>query len=173
MTLAEIIQRIDDLILDGLFQPVANRLPANSSSMALGLSFELGSVILQAACVIAPSLLFGLPLGFIPSAIFGFLVSLVFFLVCQKLSALVRPGFLNPLRAQLRALRLIGIAFLVYDLCRAHPGGQGYNLWWRLDELSQLTFIIGLYFMACEVSPPKPRHETQWDGFNKTHRVFE
>lgn len=173
MTIGEIIQRVDDLILDRLFQPVANHLPGNSSPMALGLSFELGSVILQAACVVAPSLLFGLPLGFIPSAIFGFLVSLVFFMVCQKLSVLVRPGYLNPLRGQLRALRLIGIAFLVYDLYRSHPPGQGYNLWWRLDELSQLTFIIGLYFMACELPPPKPRREKQSGFFNKSSRVFE
>ncbi|QHI95075.1 hypothetical protein GT348_01055 [Aristophania vespae] len=173
MTLSEIIKRIDDVIIEGLFQPIANHLPENSTPMGLGLSFELGSVILQAACAVAPSLLFGLPLGSIPSAIFGFLVSLVFFLVCQKLSSLVRPGYMNPLRPQLRALRLIGILFLLYDLWRAHPGGQGYVLWWRLDELSQLTFIIGLYFMACETRPPKKHRESQKTSFMKTGSVFE
>ena len=75
----------------------------------------------------------------------------------KKTMPMIRLNMLNLLRPLMLSLRLIAMAFLFYQLFRSLDGvGIGWILS-QLTTLSQLTFVIGLYFVACQPQPPRQR----------------
>lgn len=152
-----VLQALDDFILDRLFQPVADRLPGAMSAWSIGINFELGSVVLQFACLLAPLLMYGASISESVQSVLVLLCSIVLFVGFQRFRPLVRPNTLNPLRPLMRSLRLICLAFLVYETISVFmaPSSPASWLWNRLGLLSQLAFVTGLYFMACQPRPPE------------------
>lgn len=150
------LQALDDFILDRLFQPVADRLPESVSAWSVGINFELGSVILQVACLFAPLVIYGASISESVESVLVLLCSIVLFIGFQRFRPLVRPGTLNPLRPLMFSLRLICMAFLVYETISVLVSSASPSMWlWnRLGLLSQLAFVTGLYFMACQPRPP-------------------
>lgn len=151
-----VLQALDDFILDRLFQPVADRLPESVSAWSVGINFELGSVILQVACLFAPLVIYGASISESVESVLVLLCSIVLFIGFQRFRPLVRPGTLNPLRPLMFSLRLICLAFLVYETISVLVSSASPSMWlWnRLGLLSQLAFVTGLYFMACQPRPP-------------------
>ncbi len=154
---AGFVQAFDDFILDRLFQPVADRLPEPMTAWSVGINFQLGSVILQAACALLPLLLNGASFSESVQTVLVLLCSVVLFAGFLRFRPLVRPETMNPLRPMMRSLRLICLGFLVYEAFSVFgaPAGQGGWLWNRIALLSQLAFVTGLYFMACQPRPPR------------------
>lgn len=150
------LQSLDDFILDRLFQPVADRMPESLSAWSIGINFELGSVVLQVACLFAPLVMYGASISESVQSVLVLLCSVVLFIGFQRFRPLVKPNTLNPLRPLMRSLRLICLAFLIYEVISVAitPAAQSAWLWNRLGLLSQLAFEIGLYFMACQPRPP-------------------
>ncbi|MCX5616826.1 hypothetical protein NQF87_07560 [Bombella sp. TMW 2.2559] len=158
-----VLQALDDFILDRLFQPVADRMPESMSAWSIGINFELGSVILQFACIAAPLALYGGSLSESVQSVLILLCSVVLFIGFQRFRPLVRPNTLNPLRPLMRSLRLVCLAFLVYETISVlvSPASPSMWLWNRLGLLSQLAFVTGLYFMACQPRPPGEERRTR------------
>ncbi|MCX8667803.1 hypothetical protein J3T99_09285 [Acetobacteraceae bacterium B3987] len=151
------LQALDDFILDRLFQPVADRMPEPVSAWSIGINFELGSVVLQVACLFAPLLIYGASISESVQSVLVLLCSIVLFIGFQRFRPLVKPNTLNPLRPLMRSLRLICLAFLIYEAISVFiaPSSPATWLWNRLGLLSQLAFVTGLYFMACQPRPPR------------------
>ncbi|MCT6854935.1 MULTISPECIES: hypothetical protein [Bombella] len=156
---ADFLKAIDDFILDRLFQPLVDRLPEETSAWNIGISFELGSVLLQVVCLLAPLLLYGATLGESVEAILVLLCSIMLFIGFQRFQTLVRPNMMNPLRPMMYSLRVVCLGFLLYETISLFVGAAKPQMWlWdRLGLLSQLTFVVGLYFMACQMPPPGAR----------------
>lgn len=157
MTSSNFIVRCDDWLIDRVFQPIANRLPAGLSAVQLGLSFQLGSLMLNGAALLLPIVLFGVTLGGLVDTALIWFMNLAFFLGMKKTIPLIRPGMMNPLRPMMLSMRMIAIAFLIYQLFR---GLDGVGIGWILSQLmtlSQLTFVMGLYFVSCQPQPPRQR----------------
>lgn len=157
MNLGERLTRWDGWLIDRLFQPVADRLPYEKAAIQLGMSFQLGSLMLTALALLLPIVLFGSSFTDTVDSGLIWLMNFAFFMGMKRSAPLVRPGMMNPLRPMLMAQRLIAIGFVVY---------QG---WWCVGAhglffelafimlLSQITFVLGLYFVACQLRPPRAR----------------
>lgn len=157
MTASNFIVRFDDWLIDRLFQPVANRLPSVLPVVQLGMSFQLGSLMLNGAALLLPIVLFGATMGGVVDTSLIWFMNLAFFLGMKKTIPMIRQNMLNPLRPMMLSMRMIAMAFLIYQLFRSLDGvGIGWILS-QLMTLSQLTFVIGLYFVACQPQPPRQR----------------
>ncbi|MBA5725995.1 hypothetical protein [Bombella favorum] len=157
------LQALDDFILDRLFQPIADRMPEPISAWSIGINFELGSVILQVACLFAPLLIYGASISESVQSVLVLLCSIVLFIGFQRFRPLVQSNTLNPLRPLMRSLRLICLAFLIYETISVFiaPSSPTTWLWNRLGLLSQLAFVTGLYFMACQPRPPREERRAE------------
>nr|WP_294915267.1 hypothetical protein [uncultured Neokomagataea sp.] len=157
MTLGERLTRWDGWLIDHLFQPVADRLPHERAAIQLGMSFQLGSLMLTALALFLPIVLFGASFSAVMDSGLIWLMNFAFFMGMKRSAPLVRPGMMNPLRPMLMAQRLIAIGFVAYQA------------WWCVGAygsifelaiimlLSQVTFVLGLYFVACQPKPPRAR----------------
>ncbi|GBR52881.1 hypothetical protein AA106555_1073 [Neokomagataea thailandica NBRC 106555] len=157
MTFAERLTRWDGWLIDQLFQPLADRLPFERAAIQLGMSFQLGSLMLTAMALLMPIVLLGASFGDTVDSCLILLMNFAFFMGMKRSAPLVRAGMMNPLRPMLMAQRLISIAFVLYQA------------WWCLGAhgimfdvsfvmlLSQITFVLGLYFVACQPRPPRAR----------------
>lgn len=153
----EFLQRIDSVLLDAVFQPIADRLPQSLSVWTLAMSCQLGSVLFQFVSILAPILLYGASLGQAMEASLALMINIVFFLGLRRFEPLVRPGTANPLRPMFWGLRLIGLFFFAYQGWSLMTVPNMFILWAELSEISQMIFVVGLYFMACQPRPPMSR----------------
>lgn len=160
MNVGQIFHRIDDVILERVFQPIADRLGDGAKVFSLGCSFLLGSVILQAAAALLPIFLYGTTISTSVQNGLALMCSLVIYLGFQRFAPLVKPGRLNPLRPMLFSLRIV-VLFYVFG-CTAllwfRPPPPSFLVWEELDLLSQFVFVVGLYFMSCQPRPPGWQH---------------
>lgn len=161
MTLSERIARVDDWLIDQLFQPLADRLPERLTALHLGLSCQLGALMLDGLSLVLPMLLFGATLGNMIDSTLIWCISLAFFLGMKRSAPLVRPGMLNPLRPLLRAMRLLSLAFLLYQFFRGMGAPGIVWLVTQLTTISQVLFTVGLYLVACQPRPPYRRMSTR------------
>lgn len=117
--------------------------------------------MLDGLSLVLPMLLFGASLANMIDSALIWCISLAFFLGMKRSAPLVRPGMLNPLRPLLRAMRLLSLAFLVYQLFRG-MGAPGF-IWLltQMTTISQLLFTVGLYLVACQPRPPYQRMSTR------------
>lgn len=159
MSFSDRIVRMDGWLIDHVFQPVADRLPAALPAVELGLSFQLGSLMLSGVALLLPLVLFGVTLGGLIDSALIWLMNLAFFLGMKRSVPLIRPGFANPLRPMMLSMRMIALAFLFYQLFRGLEGAGGLWVLEQVETLSELTFVVGLYFVSCQPRPPVRRME--------------
>ncbi|GBR45317.1 hypothetical protein [Neokomagataea thailandica] len=157
MTLGERLTRWDGWLIDHVFQPAADRLPYEKAAIQLGMSFQLGSLMLTALALLLPIVLFGSSFSDVVDSGLIWLMNFAFFMGMKRSAPLVRSGTMNPLRPMLMAQRLIAIGFVVYQAwwC-AGVYGPFFELA-IIMLLSQVTFVLGLYFVACQPRPPRAR----------------
>ncbi|QDH16617.1 hypothetical protein [Swingsia samuiensis] len=149
------LTKIDGWIIDYVFQPIANRLPQPMGCIHLGVSFLLGSLLLTGLAFILPLFVFGVGFSQIISDLLVWLINFSFFLAVKRMVSVVRPGLLNPLRPSMFGVRLISLGFAVYQLI---CGWSGEGILWTINHIilfSQVTFVVGLYFIACQPNFPK------------------
>lgn len=161
MTFPDRIVRFDDWLLDNLFQPIANRLPARMTALRLGLACQIGALTFDALSLLLPMVLFGFDIGDMITGILIWGINLAFYLGMKRSAPMVQPGFANPLRPMLRAMRLMALAFLVYEVFRGIGVPAVVSLIMQVTTLSQLFFTVGLYLAACQPRAPRTQVSTR------------
>lgn len=161
MSVAETIRRMDDALIDRVFQPVVNRLPGRMTGWSIGMNCQLGSLIFQLTYIIVPLFFTSMSLNASIRSILVLLASIILFVGFQRLRPLVRPNTMNPLREMLRSLRMLSIVFVLYSGWQIYASADASAFWDNLYFISQFSFVIGLYFMACQPRPPKTQ-KTPW-----------
>ncbi|MFT8718544.1 hypothetical protein [Acetobacter sp.] len=161
MTIGERITRADLWILDRVFQPMADRLPERLPAFEAGMSLLFGSLMLSGAATAAMIFLLGMDPF---SAIFNVLIWLLwvsFYLGVNRMRPLVKRGFANPLRVMFQGLRPISLVFLVYAAWQGSTVPAQYTFAAWFNTLANATFVVGVYFVSCNVSPP-PARQSVW-----------
>ncbi|MBV1836940.1 hypothetical protein [Acetobacter estunensis] len=161
MTAGEGISKVDLWILDRVFQPLADRLPERLPAFELGMSLLFGSLMLSAAATVAMVVFFhmGMMDVLFDGLIWFMWVS--FYIGVNRLRALIRPGFVNPLRTMFLGLRPISLVFLAYVAWQGTgvPGLYALAPWF--NTLANFTFVLGVYLVSCNTNPPE-RKATVW-----------
>ena len=155
MTAPNLLERIDAAILDHGFQPVADRLPERLPAFDLGMSMQLGAIVLDVAADIVLGLLGMLWAERAIFDVLSWVIGLLFYRYFSQQRGLVRPGHANPLRLGFFALRLLAIAFCVVSALQS-VGLHGQALLPKLfNTTANLVFTAGIYFMSCMPRPPR------------------
>ncbi|GBQ06111.1 MULTISPECIES: hypothetical protein [Acetobacter] len=158
MNLGERITRVDSWLLDDLCQPLADRLPERMPALEVGMSCQLGSLLFSAVSIIAVFVIGGME--DITNMMFNVLVwglCVTFFIGLNRMRVLVQPGRPNPLRYMLVGVRLVSIPFTAYVLYQAYDAPAPFQLPMWFNALSNLVFVVGLYFISCQPRPPQRR----------------
>ncbi|MGL4686745.1 MAG: hypothetical protein ACRCVY_08335 [Commensalibacter sp.] len=151
------IEQMDLWLLDRVFQPVADRLPERFSALSIGMNLQLGALFFSAACLLLLLIFFKMELitALIIIAIWCF--GLFFYIGICRVHQMVKIGTPNPFRFMLLGIRPISIALSTYDLWRSLtiPFPLCFPLF--LNGLGSVVFVLGLYFISCQLNPPKKR----------------
>jgi hypothetical protein len=154
MTLASSLTRFDEFLLDRVFQPLTDRLSDKPSAFDVGISLELGAVVLELAADVALysigrlSWSAGLWDGFSCACGMWFYV----FMVRQR--HLVRAGAMNPLRLMYRSMRLLALGFAIWSVFTALTSHGDDALSYALNAASNFAFVAGMYLISCQPRPP-------------------
>ena len=157
MTLAEAVNRADTWLLERVFQPMADRLGDKPSAFEIGMSLQLGAIVLDAAAVVAIFMVGGLS---VESALWNGLMwalGFAFYLSINKMRPLVRPGHANPLRFMLQGFRPLSVPFMLYSLFQAATAHRPFLMAMQFNALANLVFVIGLYMVSVQPKPPRQR----------------
>ena len=166
MTIATRLADADAWLLDRVFQPLSDRLDGSPSAFDVGLSLQLGAVVLELASDTALyaagmlSLAYGVYCGF--SAACG----MWFYVYVGRLRTMVAPGRLNPLRPMFQALRLLGLGFAAWSVFCSATSEAAAALAYGLTAVSNLAFVAGMYLVSCRRPPPGERRRA-WAGFRR------
>ena len=166
MTLAERLAAVDSWLLDRVFQPLSDRLDGATSAFDVGLSMQLGAVVLELA---SDAALYAAGMLDVGHGIYdGFSVAcgMWFYVYVGRLRGMVSPGRLNPLRPMFQALRLLGLGFAAWSLVDSATSEAEAALSYGLEALSNLAFIAGMYLVSCQRPPPGDRRRA-WAGFRR------
>lgn len=162
------IRQIDFFLLDKFFQPMADLLSdmLSVTPWSFGRNLQLGSLLFQAVASIVPFIInpafvsgsfedsLGSPLSL--------LLSIVLFIFLQRYSVLIRPNMINPLREFFWGGRILSVGFFLYSLWDNYRKGMFFELSTYLNNLSDILFILAIYFMSCTPKPPKERHSQKF-----------
>ncbi len=154
MTVADRLAQADGWLLDRAFQPLADRLSDSPSAFDVGLSLQLGAVVLELA---SDAALFAAGvLGVTDGLYDGFSAAcgLWFYTYVSRQRSLVSAGRLNPLRPMFRTLRLLGLAFTAWSVFSSATADADGALSYGLSALSNVAFIVGMYLVSCQKRPP-------------------
>jgi hypothetical protein len=158
MNLADAVNKADSWLLERIFQPVADRLGEKPTAFDIGMSMQLGAIVLDAAAVIAIFMAGGLS---IDSALWNGLtwaLGFAFYLSINRMRPLVRPGHANPLRFMLQGFRPLSIPFMLYSMYQAATAQPPFLMAMQFNALANLVFVVGLYLVSTQ---PKPPHQRQ------------
>lgn len=154
MNVGEALTKLDDFLLDRAFQPVTDRLMGKPSAFDVGMSLEMGAVVLEMA---ADCVLFAAGWLTWNAALwdgFSCACGIWLYVFMGRQRHLVRPGVYNPLRFMYRSLRLLALMFAVWSAVdAAMQTGRG-ALAYALSALSNIAFVAGMYFVSCQPRPP-------------------
>lgn len=154
MSQPPLLERIDAAILDRGFQPIADRLPERLPAFELGMSMQLGAIVLDVAADVALGLLGMLSFERAAFDALSWTIGLLFYRYFRQQRGLVRPGHANPLRHGFFAMRLLAIAFCVVSAMQS-IGLHGQLLLPQLfNSTANLVFTAGIYLMSCTPRPP-------------------
>ncbi len=157
MNIAEAVNKADSWLLEHVFQPVADRLGEKPTAFDIGMSMQLGAIVLDAAAVIAIFMAGGLSMD---SALWNGLtwaLGFAFYLSINKMRPLVRPGHANPLRFMLQGFRPLSIPFMLYSLYQALTAQRPFLMAMQFNSLANLVFVVGLYLVSTQPKPPRQR----------------
>ncbi|WP_130730347.1 hypothetical protein [Komagataeibacter xylinus] len=157
MSFGERVNQFDAWLLDRIFQPVADALPDRLTAMDVGMSFQVGSIVLSAASISALLVLDGMTINNLITNVLGWFFEVIFYIGIHRMRAMVRPGYQNPFRIMLAGMRPISIPFAAYALYQAVTADAVYELALWFNSLSQLVFVAGIYLISCNVPPPGHR----------------
>lgn len=154
-----IFVQIDYWLLDNVFQPITNRLPGEKSNLRLGMNLMLGSVIFSFAFLLMP--LFFFDIGFFSSTynLLSCVMVICFYMYVHRNQSLVREGFVNPLRYFLSGIRIISIPFTLYGIYVWMTSVGMMGRFTMLYSISNILSVCGLYFISCNINPPKKKEE--------------
>ncbi len=157
MNLADAVNRADSWLLDRIFQPFADRLGETPTAFEIGMSLQLGAIVLDAAAVIAIFMVGGLS---VESALWNGLMwalGFAFYLSINKMRPLVRPGHANPLRFMLQGFRPLSVPFMLYSAFQAATAHRPFLMAMQFNGLANLVFVVGLYMVSTQPKPPRQR----------------
>ena len=157
MNLADLINRADCWLLDRVFQPMADRLGERLTAYEIGMSLQLGAIVLDAAAVVAIFMVGGLSME---SAVWNGLMwalGFAFYLSISKLRPLIKPGHANPLRIMLQGFRPLSVPFMLYSLFQAGFSHPPFVMAMSFNALANLVFVVGLYMVSTQPKPPRQR----------------
>jgi len=153
----ERVNQADLWLLDTVFQPVADRLPERMPAAELGMSLQLGSILFYVAAIVILSVAGYASLGNSVFNILNLLLLIAFYMGIMRMRQLVRPGQANPLRSLLFGMRPVNVVFLGVSLWGGIAGPGPLMLIDLFFTISNLIFVIGLYFVSCQPRPPVRR----------------
>ncbi|MCQ8276920.1 hypothetical protein NFI95_00455 [Acetobacteraceae bacterium KSS8] len=154
MSAADKVNRFDAWLLDRVFQPVVDRLPEKPSGFDIGLSMQLGAVVLDAACLVAMVATGRIGFaGMIWNAM-TWVFAVFFYIAILRMRPLVRPGHANPLRFMLQGLRPLAIPFAIYSFWLVVHAPVVLMLAMEFNALANLVYLLGLYLISCQPRPP-------------------
>nr|WP_321986501.1 hypothetical protein [uncultured Lichenicoccus sp.] len=163
MNVADAVMKADVWLLDRVFQPFADRLGEKPTAFDIGMSMQLGAIVLDAAAVVAIFMVGGLS---IDSALWNGLtwaLGFAFYLSINRMRPLMRPGHANPLRMMLQGFRPLSIPFMLYSLYQTVSARPPFVLAMGFNGLANLVFVVGIYLVSCQPKPPRQR-QTVWSG---------
>lgn len=166
MTISERITAMDLWLLDKVFQPLADRLPERPSAIDVGMSLQFGALMLSAASIIAIIMMVHMAFTGIIYNILVWALGIAFFLGLHRMRPLIRTGHANPLRLMLLGIRPISIPFVLFAAWQGSVVPSSLMIATWFNTLSNLVFVIGLYFISCQPNPPQQR-QTVKSGFTK------
>ncbi len=154
MTIADFLTRADDMLLDRVFQPVADRLGDRPDAFDVGMSLQIGAIVFLLAA--DGALLAVHRLGWAGAAWDGLSAAagVWFYRVMLVWRGMVREGHANPLRPVYRPLRLFALVYALFSVWQIATALPSDRLAMVFDAASNLTFVAGMYFIACERRPP-------------------
>jgi hypothetical protein len=154
MSVADRINQFDIWLLDRVFQPVVDRLPERLTGFELGMSLQLGAIVMDTACLIA---MFATGLLGFTDGVWNVLIwmfALFFYISMNRMRPLVRPGHPNPLRIMLQGLRPLAIPFALYSVWQMAMAGPLFLTASRFNVMANVVYVVGLYFMSTNPRPP-------------------
>ena len=157
MNVADAVNRADNWLLERVFQPLADRFGEKPSAFDIGMSMQLGAVVLDGAFVIAIFAAGDLSVGSVLWNGLTWAFGLAFYLSINRMRPLVRPGHANPLRFMLQGFRPLSVPFLLYSLFQAGTAHPPVRLAMQFSALANLVFVIGLYLVSTQPRPPRQR----------------
>ena len=163
MNIGDTVTKADVWLLDRVFQPFADRLGEKPTAFDIGMSMQLGAIVLDAAAVVAIFMVGGLS---IDSALWNGLtwaLGFAFYLSINRMRPLMRPGHANPLRMMLQGFRPLSIPFMLYSLYQSISARPPFVLAMGFNGLANLVFVVGIYLVSCQPKPPRQR-QTVWSG---------
>jgi hypothetical protein len=154
MRLADSLVRADEFLLDRVFQPLTDRLGERPSAFDVGISLELGAVVMEVAADVALYLIGQLSWSAGLWDGFSCACGMWFYVFMMRQRFLVRPGHANPLRLMYRSLRLLALGFAIWSLFAAATSGPLGALSYAFNAFSNFAFVTGMYFISCQPRPP-------------------
>ena len=154
MSFAEKVNQFDGWLLDRVFQPVVDRLPERVSGFDIGMSLQLGAVVLDAASLVAMIATGRMGFGNGVWNALTWVFAAFFYVSIQRMRPLVRPGQANPLRFMLQGLRPLSIPFALYSIWIMLTASPLLVMALRFNALANMVYVIGLYLISCQPRPP-------------------
>ena len=160
MSVADKVNQFDAWLLDRVFQPMVDRLPERPSGFDVGMSLQLGAVVLDAASLVA--MIATGHMGFGNGMWNGltWLFAAFFYVSISRLRPLVKPGHANPLRLMLQGLRPLSIPFAAYSIWIMTTATPELVMSLRFNALANVIYVVGLYLISCQPRPPAYRRTT-------------
>jgi len=154
MNLADTLTKLDEFLLDRVFQPLTDRLGDKPSAFDVGISLELGAVVLELA---ADATLFAIGQLSLSAGLwdgFSCACGMWFYVFMVRQRPLVRAGRPNPLRLIYRSLRLLALGFALWSVFAAATSDPLGRLSYAFNALSNFAFVAGMYLISCQPRPP-------------------
>lgn len=154
MTIADRVNQFDGWLLDRVFQPLVDRLPERPSGFDIGMSMQLGAVVLDAASLVAVIATGRMGFGNAAWNVFTWLFAAFFYMAIARMRPLVKPGHANPLRFMLQGLRPLSIPFALYSVWIVMRAPPTLELALGFNTLANIIYVVGLYLISCQPKPP-------------------
>lgn len=157
MSVADKVNQFDGWLLDRVFQPTVDRLPEKPSGFDIGMSLQLGAVVLDAASLVAMLATGRMGFGNGMWNALTWLFAAFFYVSIHRMRPLVKPGHANPLRLMLQGLRPLSIPFAIYSFWIVATASPLLVMALRFNALANVTYVVGLYLISCQPKPPSYR----------------
>jgi len=166
MSVADKVNQFDGWLLDRVFQPMVDRLPERPSGFDIGMSMQLGAVVLDAASMVAMFATGAMSPGNAAWNVLTWIFAVVFYVAIARMRPLVKPGRPNPLRFMLQGLRPLAIPFALYSFWIMASAPAAVAMAMRFNALANLVYLLGLYLISCQPRPPGLRRTVPKRGFS-------